>query len=83
MEGEEMNKTADQLRYEELGVDHTYTPKHWTDAKMFLGQTESVDMEANIQKRMLKITEHARKMLQIKSQGTPAEDTASMFSGTP
>jgi hypothetical protein len=35
--GEDMNKTAEMERHEALGVDHTFTPKHWTDAKLFLG----------------------------------------------
>ena len=52
---------------------------------MFNGKTESIDMEANIIRRMNKMTEHTRKMMIIKTQSTPEgtnQDGMSMFSGT-
>jgi len=38
-QADNMNMTVEMERYEQLGIDSSFTPKHWTDAKLFLGQT--------------------------------------------
>ena len=85
-QADNMNMTVEMERYEQLGIDSSFTPKHWTDAKLFLGQTQTIDMQTAIQNRFNKLTEHARNIQKIK-QHTPidasgtGQDNASIMSG--
>jgi len=44
-----------------LALGPNFKPNHWTDAQIYFGRTEEVDLEAVVRKNFVTLTERARK----------------------